>query len=59
MNKKLHKTCKALAYIFVVLLTFVVSYGLWGYGKQLHYNLIYKDLVEETVGEMVLTESLK
>ncbi len=37
----------------------LVGYGIWHLEKKINYNLQYKDMVRETVKEMVKPEALK
>ena len=43
----------------IMLVTVIILWGAWHFGKSLNYNLSYKDMVEETVREMVKESSLK
>jgi len=53
------KFYKIAGYLLLSVIVFVAFYSLWGFGKQLSYTLIYKDLVQQTIREMVAAEELR
>ena len=45
--------------IATIILLLILSWYMWQIGKLLSYKLMYKNMVRETITEMVNTECLK
>jgi len=53
------KELKTIAYFIGIVLLIGIIYSIWDIGRIINYKLSYKNMVRETIKEMVKKESLK